>query len=233
MPQALKSLIGEVRLPAEGSPAETAPAQEVDEIMLWAPNRQSLKVQIVLGDITEESSQAIVNPTDQFLEFTEGVGAQLVQKGSKRIQEDADEIIKSQFQVPAGYNVVTKAYDLPSDFIIHAVGPSVVDNSHNGIDHDALMYYTAKNILLTAHGLGCKSISIPALSCGEKGFPRKTCAEILLKCSLEYSRGLYDADLSVLESGQNSGIELVRLIQRRQEAVDEFLEVFNEFIEAL
>lgn len=34
-----------------------------------------INIQIVQGDIVQEETDAIVNPTDQFLEMTKGVGA--------------------------------------------------------------------------------------------------------------------------------------------------------------
>jgi len=51
-------------------------------------------MQVVQGDIIRERTDAIVNPTNQFLEFTHGVGAQVVRHGGIEIQQEADKVIQ-------------------------------------------------------------------------------------------------------------------------------------------
>lgn len=60
----------------------------------------------------KEETDAIVNPTDQFLVFNKGVGAQLIEKGGQSIQLQADQIIEESVYVPTGFVTVTDAGNL-------------------------------------------------------------------------------------------------------------------------
>jgi O-acetyl-ADP-ribose deacetylase (regulator of RNase III) len=45
------------------------------------------------------------------------------------IQEEADEQLFKMMFVPLGSNIVTSAHALPSKYIIHAVGPNMVEKA--------------------------------------------------------------------------------------------------------
>lgn len=55
--------------------------------------------------------------------------------------------------IPTGTVAVTDAGFLRAKHIIHAVGPNYVCPSQNGLDHEKLMAFTAKNIFKKASEL--------------------------------------------------------------------------------
>lgn len=71
--------------------------------------------------------------------------------------------------MPVSGVAVTGAGKLRARYIFHAVGPVWGE----GNEHVKL-YNTVKNVLLKANELREKSISIPAISSGTFGFPKKT-----------------------------------------------------------
>jgi len=80
-------------------------------------------VKIVLGDITEEDTEAIVNAANSLLKHGGGVAGAIVRKGEEEIQRESDEIVKKKGPVPVGSAVYTSGGKLKAKYVIHAVGP--------------------------------------------------------------------------------------------------------------
>jgi len=95
------------------------------------------------------------------------------------------------------------------------------------------MEYTCANILFTAQRLGAKSLSIPALSCGESGFSRKKCARILYKSIIKYQQGTLEDEQQVEEQGFTEKVRVVRLVHRRRDNVELFQKELDDIICAL
>jgi putative ATPase len=123
----------------------------------------------VLGDITEERVDAIVNAGNERLMHGGGLALAIVRKGGKVIQEESLKVAP----VRTGSAAMTGAGSLPCKYVIHAVGPvwRGGDNSE-----EELLASAVKSALKVAVRASCKSISIPAISCGIFGFPvEKAC----------------------------------------------------------
>ena len=88
-----------------------------------------LNLSVVYGDITNEESDAIVCPANNFLQFHGGVAACILESGGKCILEEAEEILAEKRIIPTGSVEVTGAGRLNSEYIIHAVGPNLNDPS--------------------------------------------------------------------------------------------------------
>jgi len=54
-------------------PGKEIETKVLEEIAFVSLNNNPVIMQIVQGDITQEETDAIVNPTDQFLQFNAGV----------------------------------------------------------------------------------------------------------------------------------------------------------------
>lgn len=113
------------------------------------------------------------------LQFDGGVGAQIIKFGGEEIRREAKYIIEQEGSIPTGDVTVTTAGDLNSKHIIHAVGPNANCPSQNGLNHEKLLAFAAKNCFKKASELGCESLSVPAISCGDNGFPKKRCVQTL------------------------------------------------------
>jgi putative ATPase len=133
-----------------------------------------IMISICQGDITYETSDAIVCPASHFLEFHGGVGSCILRRGGKSILDQTEAILKEKIMIPTGTVVVTDGGRLKSHFIIHAVGPNLNDPSQIGLDRPNLLAFAVRNALKTAdEELKCLSLSIPAISTGSFGFPKK------------------------------------------------------------
>jgi putative ATPase len=75
--------------------------------------------------------------------------------------------------IPTGQVGYTSAGDLAAKWVIHAVGPIYNQGQHG--EHEDLKA-AVRNSLLLADSLGCKSISLPAISSGIYGYPKDLCA---------------------------------------------------------
>ncbi|MGB9791503.1 MAG: macro domain-containing protein [Thermacetogeniaceae bacterium] len=134
-------------------------------------------LEIVEGDITEMTTEAIVNAANSYLKHGGGVAGAIVRKGGKIIQEESDKI----GYCPVGSAVITGAGNLKAKYVIHAVGPRMGE----GNEDIKLKSATVKSLEL-AEEKGIESIAFPAISTGIFGFPLKRCAEIMLSTVIEY-----------------------------------------------
>lgn len=80
---------------------------------------------------------------------------------------------------PTGMAKVTNAYNLPSKWIIHTVGP-IVSGTPTESDR-GLLACSYRNCLDAAKTIGAKSIAFCCISTGVFGFPQGDAAEIAVK----------------------------------------------------
>ena len=140
-------------------------------------NVNTKTIQLVKGDITERNTDVIVNAANSHLKHGGGVAAVIVRKGGAIIQRESEKI----GFVPVGSAVITTAGKLPCKAVIHAVGPRMGEGNETFKLRKAI-----QNCLLLASQKNFKSISIPAISSGIFGFPKRSCAKILLEESKKF-----------------------------------------------
>jgi O-acetyl-ADP-ribose deacetylase len=82
-----------------------------------------------------------------------------------------------------GKAVITKGYNLPSDFVIHTVGPILQDNGEP--DDEALSRcYTSCLALCDENGID--NVVFPGISTGFYGFPWPRAAKVAVRSVVEY-----------------------------------------------
>ena len=168
------------------------------------PTGQTL--QIVQGDITAESTDAIVNAANAHLQHGAGVAGAIVRKGGLTIQRESDLWVRAHGPVSHAEPAWTSGGQLEAKYVIHAVGPVWGDG-----DEDAKLAAAIQGSLALADELHCESISLPALSTGIFGFPRDRAASLILSAIEEYF------------AHHPSGIKLVRLVLFDTPTLDAFL----------
>lgn len=168
-------------------------------------------IEIVQNDITHQETEVIVNAANSYLQHGGGVAGAIVRAGGEEIQKVSDEYVKKYGPVPVSHVAVTKAGKLRAKYIFHAVGPVWGE----GNEHEKL-YNCIRNILQKADELGIRSISIPAISSGIFGFPKKDCAMVFLKAIRDYL------------SSQSTGLKLIRLCNIDRQTSDIFSETFTQ-----
>ncbi len=143
---------------------------------------KGVKVQIVLGDITEEDVDAIVNAANRFLRHGGGVAGAIVRKGGKKIQEESDEYVRTHGPLRTGEAVVTSGGRLKAKYVIHTVGPIWRGDG----TEDSLLYKAIFNALLRACDAGAVSVSMPAISTGIYGFPKERAVPIFARAIKDF-----------------------------------------------
>ncbi|RME00303.1 MAG: macro domain-containing protein [Deltaproteobacteria bacterium] len=153
------------------------------------------RIEIRQGDLTEEEVDAIVNAANSHLAHGGGVAGAIVRKGGKTIQEESDAYVREHGPVPTGKVAVTGAGNLPSSYVIHAVGPVWKGGDAH---EDALLESAVWESLLAAHERKLRSIAIPAISSGIFGFPKARCAAILLDTARKFCERFPESPLEVI-----------------------------------
>ena len=121
-------------------------------------------LQAVLGDMTAERVDAIVNAANSNLAHGGGLAGAIVARGGAVIQEESNKLAP----VATGDAAVTSAGNLPCRWVIHAVGPIWGDGNE-----EASLRSAVRASLDRAAELGAASISLPAISTGIFGYPKQ------------------------------------------------------------
>jgi O-acetyl-ADP-ribose deacetylase (regulator of RNase III) len=137
-------------------------------------------LEIVQGDITDQTIDAIVNAANAALQLGGGVAGAIRRRGGPTIQEECNKIGGTY----VGGAVITAGGNLPANHVIHAVGPIHGDDHEDDKLKDATL-----NSLKLADKHGLKSIAFPAISTGIFGFPKDRCATIMLSTAIAYLEG--------------------------------------------
>ncbi len=138
-------------------------------------------IEIVQGDITNMTTDAIVNAANEMLAHGGGVAGAIVRKGGTIIQEESAAWVRQHGRVPTGSAAITTAGNLPSRYVIHAVGPI-----YGSGDEDEKLRSATLSALALADQQKLKSIAFPAISTGIFGFPLDRCARVMLKAVMDY-----------------------------------------------
>ncbi|HVP42279.1 MAG TPA: O-acetyl-ADP-ribose deacetylase [Terriglobales bacterium] len=134
-------------------------------------------IELVQGDITRESVDAIVNAANPDLLPGGGVCGAIHRAGGPEIAEECRRIRQEKGPVRTGSAVATMGGKL-SRHVIHAVGP-VWQGGRQGEPEALAGCY--RQSLRIADGLKLQSIAFPAISTGIFGYPVAEAAEIALK----------------------------------------------------
>jgi O-acetyl-ADP-ribose deacetylase (regulator of RNase III) len=135
------------------------------------------KLRLVIGDITKIRVDAIVNAANSGLRGGGGVDGAIHRAGGPTIMRELDEIRANTGGCATGSAVVTSAGALPSQYVIHAVGPIYQDGLHHEPAQLASCYRTCLEL---AEERGARTVSFPAISTGAYGYPTDEAAEIAL-----------------------------------------------------
>jgi O-acetyl-ADP-ribose deacetylase len=137
------------------------------------------RITLVLGDITKQQVDAIVNAANSSLLGGGGVDGAIHRRGGPAILAACRELRAGSYGggLPVGEAVATTAGKLPADWVIHTVGPRWSRSQ----DRSALLAscYTAS--LRAADELGARTVAFPAVSTGLYGWPMDDGARIAVQ----------------------------------------------------
>jgi len=142
-----------------------------------------MNVTLVLGDITVQNVDAIVNAANNGLWGGGGVDGAIHAAAGERLDLACAEIRRAGGGCPTGEAVLTPGFRLPARYIIHTVGPVW----HGGDHGEAALLascYTRCLALAEEHGL--RSVAFPAISTGVYGYPVEEACGIALETVLAH-----------------------------------------------
>ncbi|MGR4847949.1 O-acetyl-ADP-ribose deacetylase [Streptomyces sp. LARHCF252] len=133
-------------------------------------------IELVRGDITRESVDAIVNAANSSLLGGGGVDGAIHRRGGPAILEDCRKLRASHFGkgLPTGQAVATTAGGLDARWVIHTVGPVFSATE----DRSDLLASCYRESLRVADELGARTVAFPAISTGVYRYPMEDAARI-------------------------------------------------------
>jgi O-acetyl-ADP-ribose deacetylase (regulator of RNase III) len=128
-----------------------------------------MRIELVEGDITTQSVDAIVNAANSSLLGGGGVDGAIHRRGGPAILAACRALRAGHYGggLPVGEAVATTAGDLPARWVIHTVGP-VYSQSEDRSDRLRACY---RSSLAVADQLGAATVAFPLISAGVYGWP--------------------------------------------------------------
>jgi O-acetyl-ADP-ribose deacetylase len=128
-------------------------------------------ITFVVGDLTKQDVDAIVNAANEALAPGGGVCGAIHRAGGNEIFEES----ASLGGCATGDAKATAGGSLPARYVIHAVGPVW----RGGEQAEAALLASAhRRALEVAESLGCRTVAFPALSTGIYGYPPEQAAPV-------------------------------------------------------
>ncbi len=165
---------------------------------------------LVVGDITQEETDAIVNAANEGLRGGGGVDGAIHRAGGPAIMAACRQI----GYCPTGQAVITTGGNLKAGFVIHTVGPIY----RGGTAGEATLLKSAyRESLKLASARGLKSVAFPSISTGAYGYPLDEAAHIALKTAVDYLK-------------EHGDIKTIRFVLFDQKTYDVFLQELKKLV---
>src|SRR4051812_14276422 len=131
-----------------------------------------VSIELIQGDITRFTADAIVNAANTSLLGGGGVDGAIHRAGGPAILAECRRLGGCQ----TGDAKATTAGELPARYVIHTVGPVWGEDE----DPDELLASCHRTSLALAASLGCRTVAFPAISTGVYSFPVDRAARIAI-----------------------------------------------------
>jgi len=162
-------------------------------------------LELLIGDITDETTDAIVNAANSSLLGGGGVDGAIHRAAGPDLLAECKKIRAQRGPLPAGQAVATPGARLKARYVIHTVGPVWQGGQFNEPQILESCYF---NSMQEAARLGCTSISFPSIATGAFGYPLPDAAQIALRSIAE----------ALHQQGQISTVRFVLFEQRTYKA---------------
>jgi O-acetyl-ADP-ribose deacetylase len=157
------------------------------------------RIELVLGDITQQATDAVVNAANTTLLGGGGVDGAFHRAGGPRILAEC----RTLGGCPTGDARLTTGGRLPAKFVVHTVGPVYRDGRHGEPELLASAY---RRSLEVAADHGLRSVAFPSISTGAYRYPIEEAAGVAVRSVagfLEERPGVLDLVRFVLFSASD------------------------------
>ena len=150
-----------------------------------------MKIELVIGDITEQPDlDAVVNAANSTLCGGGGVDGAIHRAAGPQLLDaviaNIPTIAGGNMRCPTGHAIVTPAFNLPNDYIIHTVGPIYKDIG--ALESSKYLNAAYHNSLVVGINEGCESIGFPAIGTGIYGYPLEDATVVAVRAVLATGR---------------------------------------------
>jgi O-acetyl-ADP-ribose deacetylase (regulator of RNase III) len=140
-------------------------------------------LELVMGDITDETTDAIVNAANSSLLGGGGVDGAIHRAAGPGLLAECKKIRELRGSLPPGQAVTTSGGNLRAKHVIHTVGPVW----HGGtINEPQILESSYSHCMEEANRKECASVSFPSVSTGAFGYPVQEAAEIALRTVVQF-----------------------------------------------
>lgn len=135
------------------------------------------RIVIVVGDITHEKVDAIVNAANSTLLGGGGVDGAIHRAAGPDLLEACRRLRMTEYPdgLPTGEAVITTGGLLPAKHVVHTVGP--IYGRHRGEEARLLASCYEKSLAVAARH-GARTVAFPAISTGVYGYPKAEAARV-------------------------------------------------------
>jgi O-acetyl-ADP-ribose deacetylase (regulator of RNase III) len=165
------------------------------------------RIEVIKGDITKVTVDAIVNAANSSLMGGGGVDGAIHRAGGPEILEECKKIIERQGKCKIGEAVITTGGRLPAKYVIHTVGP-IWQGGHNDERNKLANCY--KNSLKLAVENNCKTVAFPNISTGVYGFPKIEASEIAVNTVVEILDKKIEIDKVIFVCFDDENYQLIK-----------------------
>lgn len=154
------------------------------------PCQSDSRLRIWQGDITRLQADAIVNAANNallgcFVPLHRCIDNAIHSAAGVQLRLECDRLMQAQgHPEPTGCAKITKGYNLPARYVLHAVGPIVCGGKPTPRQEMELAE-CYRSCLALADAYGLASIAFCCISTGEFGFPQERAAQIAVETVID------------------------------------------------
>jgi O-acetyl-ADP-ribose deacetylase (regulator of RNase III) len=144
---------------------------------------KSTNLYMIQGDITRQTTDAIVNAANSSLIGGGGVDGAIHRAGGPAILEECRRIVAQQGSLPTGKAVITTGGNLKARHVIHTVGPIWRGGGANEAELLRSAYFECLSLAAENE---LASISFPSIGTGAYGYPVDEAATIAVSTVVSF-----------------------------------------------
>ena len=139
-------------------------------------------VATLVGDLTAQDVDAVVNAANEQLQHGGGVAAALARAGGPEVQAESDRWVAEHGEVGPGQAAVTTAGAMPASTLVHVVGPRYRKRQ----DNEGRLRQAVVAALDAARDAGATSVAMPMISAGIFGYPPEEAGAVLARTAVHW-----------------------------------------------